>query len=45
MIRVQNRGKATPEQWIAMDEISNNHANQTIKLTQDSISLSRNFKA
>ena len=33
MIRVRVRGKATPDQWIAMDEISNNHANHTIKLT------------
>lgn len=34
MIRVRvPGGKATPNQWIAMDEISNNHANQTIKLT------------
>ena len=26
-------GKATPEQWIAMDDISNQYANHTIKLT------------
>ena len=25
--------KATPEQWIAMDDISNNYANHTLKLT------------
>lgn len=34
MIRVRvPGGKATPEQWIAMDDISNQYANQTIKLT------------
>ena len=33
MIRVRlPGGTATPEQWIAMDDISNNYANQT-KLT------------
>ncbi|GEQ07951.1 assimilatory sulfite reductase (NADPH) hemoprotein subunit [Staphylococcus haemolyticus] len=34
MIRVRlPGGTATPEQWIAMDDISNNYANQTLKLT------------
>ncbi|WP_251943666.1 NADPH-dependent assimilatory sulfite reductase hemoprotein subunit [Staphylococcus sp. Marseille-Q5304] len=34
MIRVRAPGgAATPEQWIAMDDISNNYANHTIKLT------------
>ena len=34
MIRVRvPGGKATPEQWIAMDDISNQYANHTIKLT------------
>ena len=34
MIRVRlPGGKATPEQWIAMDDISNNYANHTLKLT------------
>ncbi|MGG6829104.1 UNVERIFIED_CONTAM: assimilatory sulfite reductase (NADPH) hemoprotein subunit [Staphylococcus haemolyticus] len=34
MIRVRlSGGTATPEQWIAMDDISNNYANQTLKLT------------
>ena len=33
MIRVRVPGKATPEQWIAMDDISNQYANHTIKLT------------
>jgi sulfite reductase beta subunit-like hemoprotein len=32
MIRVRlPGGTATPEQWIAMDDISNNYANQTLK--------------
>lgn len=34
MIRVRlPGGTATPEQWLAMDDISNNYANQTLKLT------------
>ncbi|OLF26747.1 sulfite reductase subunit beta [Staphylococcus aureus] len=34
MIRVRlPGGTATPEQWIAMDDISNNYANHTLKLT------------
>lgn len=34
MIRVRAPGGAsTPEQWIAMDDIANQYANQTIKLT------------
>ncbi len=34
MIRVRlPGGTATPEQWSAMDDISNNYANQTLKLT------------
>mgnify|MGYP002758534731 CR=1 FL=1 len=34
MIRVRlPGGKATPEQWIAMDDISNKYANHTLKLT------------
>lgn len=34
MIRVRvPGGKATPEQWIAMDDISNQYANHTLKLT------------
>ena len=34
MIRVRAPGGAsTPEQWIAMDDIANEYANHTIKLT------------
>ena len=43
MIRVRlPGGTATPEQWLAMDDISNNYANQTLKLTTRQLS---NFTA
>ena len=33
MIRVRVPGESDSEQWIAMDDISNQYANHTIKLT------------
>ena len=45
MIRVRlPGGKATPEQWIVMDDISNNYANHTLKLTTSNIPTSWYFK-
>ena len=49
MIRVRlPGGTATPEQWIAMDDISNQYGNHTMKLTTRQTFhgiLKRNLKA